>query len=143
MVRITYLSLNGLGGLNNELDDAVLHGVQQHAQVLHVFDGLGAAGLFQQLFPVVEIAHGACRTFDKVSKLGKRSKYSQRMGYVRLAGLNVLEHFEQVARDLLRENQVLALGGDHLQIEVQKFGQAAELTVAVTSARTAALFNTK
>jgi hypothetical protein len=62
--------------------------------------------------------------------------------YLRLAGLNILEHFEQISRDLLRQNQVLTLGGDHLQIEVQKFRQTTELTIAVTSARTTAFLNT-
>ncbi len=63
--------------------------------------------------------------------------------YLRLAGLNVLEDFEQISRDLLRQNQVLTLSGDHLQIEVQKLRQTAELTVAVTTACTTAFLNTK
>lgn len=65
------------------------------------------------------------------------------MNYLRLAGFNVLEYLEQVSRDLLRQNQVLTFGGDHLQIEVQQFRQTAELTVAVTSTRTTAFLNTK
>ncbi len=60
----TYLSLNGLGGLEHKFYSAMFHGTQQDTQVLHVVNGLGAAVVLQQLFPVVEIAHGVSGTIS-------------------------------------------------------------------------------